>query len=92
MPWYDYQCRSCDHEFTETLVMDDRDKPTRKKCPECGRKTVSKLIGNVVMGDPVNLGRVKPDETFKEVIAKINEGHGRKGSKYEIKDRMTRSS
>ena len=91
MPWYDYQCRSCDHEFTESLVMDDRDKPTRRKCPGCGRKTVSKLIGNVMMGDSALLdaGGEKPDATYSEVIAKINEREGIKGSRYELKDRLS---
>ena len=92
MPWYDFQCRSCDHEFTEVLKMDDREKPTRKKCPDCGKKTVSKLIGNVLMADPVNLGRTRPDETYREVLSKINAEQKLKGTKYEIKDRMTRSS
>ena len=91
MPWYDFQCRSCDHEFTEVLKMDDRDKPTRKKCPGCGRKTVSKLIGNVVMGDAVNLdgGGERPDDSYREVISRINEREGIKGTRYELSDRMT---
>jgi hypothetical protein len=72
--------------------MDHREKPTRKKCPRCGRKTVSKLVGNLAMVDPVNIGRIKPDETYREVLAKINEEQKLKGTKYEIKDRMTRSS
>jgi putative FmdB family regulatory protein len=91
MPWYDFQCRSCDYEFTEVLKMDDREKPTRKKCPGCGRKTVSKLIGNVVMGDAVNLdgGGERPDDSYREVISRINEREGIKGTRYELSDRMT---
>ena len=89
MPWYDYQCRSCEHEFTESLMMVDRDKPTRRKCPDCGRKTVSKLIGNVMTADSVVIGTTKPDESFKEVIARINEGQNIKGTRYELQDRMS---
>ena len=90
MPWYDFQCRSCDHEFTEILAMDDRDKPTRKKCSECGKKTVSKLFGNVQFGDPMNLGLQKPSSAYTEVVEKIRENTGIKGTKYDIDDRIRR--
>ena len=73
MPWYDYQCKNCEHAFTEVLRMDDRKKPTRRKCPECGRKMVKQLLGNVAMVDSTIIGRTKPDGGFSEVISKINE-------------------
>ena len=43
MPLYDYECKACGHEFDELIRMVDREKPTRKKCPECGRKKVKQV-------------------------------------------------
>lgn len=42
MPTYDYQCASCGHEFEEFQSMTA--KPLRK-CPECGKNTLERLIG-----------------------------------------------
>ena len=35
MPTYTYNCRKCDHDFSETLRMDDRKIPLGKPCPKC---------------------------------------------------------
>ena len=88
MPWYDYQCRSCDHVFTEVLRLADYKKPTKRKCPECGRKTVGHILGNLSIVDPVNVGRIRPDNSYNEVISKINESEGIKGTRYELEGRM----
>jgi len=88
MPWYDYQCRNCEHEFTEVLRMDDRKKPTRRKCPECGRKMVKILLGTLAIADSVNIGRTKPDNAYSEVVSKINETNKIKGTRYELQDRL----
>lgn len=42
MPTYDYACRSCEHEFEAFQSMND--KPL-VKCPECGRRTLERLVG-----------------------------------------------
>ena len=42
MPTYDYQCASCGHEFEEFQSMSA--KPL-KKCPECSKNTLERLIG-----------------------------------------------
>jgi putative FmdB family regulatory protein len=42
MPTYDYICRACDHAFEEFQSMSA--KPL-KKCPECGKQKLERLIG-----------------------------------------------
>lgn len=42
MPTYDYVCDACDHEFE--LFQSITAKPKRK-CPECGRMRLRRLIG-----------------------------------------------
>lgn len=88
MPWYDYLCYNCEHEFTEVFSIDDRNIPVEADCPECGEREIRKLIGNVMMADSVNLGITKPDAAYGEVISKINEASGIKGTRYQLEDRM----
>ena len=42
MPTYDYVCEACNHEFE--LFQSIKDEPKRK-CPECGRLKLRRLIG-----------------------------------------------
>ena len=42
MPTYDYKCNACDHTFEEFQSITA--KPI-KKCPECGKMRVKRLIG-----------------------------------------------
>jgi putative FmdB family regulatory protein len=42
MPTYDYVCQECEHQFE--LFQSITAKPTRK-CPECGRMKLQRLIG-----------------------------------------------
>ncbi len=42
MPTYDYQCQACGHEFEEFQMMTA--KPLRK-CPECKKLKLKRLIG-----------------------------------------------
>ncbi len=41
MPIYEYQCEKCDHQFDALQKISE--KPL-KKCPECGKKSLTKLI------------------------------------------------
>jgi len=42
MPTYDYQCQACDHTFEEFQSMSAKH---LKKCPECGKNKLVRLIG-----------------------------------------------
>jgi len=42
MPTYEYKCKSCGHKFEKFHSMTAA---SIKKCPECGKRTVERLIG-----------------------------------------------
>lgn len=42
MPTYDYICTACDHGFE---LFQSITEAAKKKCPECGKRTLRRLIG-----------------------------------------------
>lgn len=42
MPTYDYQCDACNHAFELFQGIND---PKKKKCPNCGKQKLRRLIG-----------------------------------------------
>lgn len=42
MPTYDYRCKACGHAFEEFQMMSD---PVLRKCPECKKLKLERLIG-----------------------------------------------
>ncbi len=42
MPTYDYQCDACDHAFE---LFQSIKAATKRKCPECGKLKLRRLIG-----------------------------------------------
>lgn len=42
MPTYDYRCNACGHAFEEFQMMSD---PVLRKCPECKKLKLERLIG-----------------------------------------------
>ena len=42
MPTYEYQCDACGHEFEKFQSITA---PAIRKCPECGKRKVRRLIG-----------------------------------------------
>ena len=43
MPFYEYQCQNCGHLFEELQSI--KEEPL-KKCPNCGKEKLKKLIGS----------------------------------------------
>jgi putative FmdB family regulatory protein len=43
MPTYQYQCEACDHSFEILQSMMDK---KLKKCPDCGKSKLNRLIGS----------------------------------------------
>jgi putative FmdB family regulatory protein len=42
MPTYDYRCEACEHTFE---LYQSITAPTKRKCPQCGRLKLRRLIG-----------------------------------------------
>ena len=42
MPTYDYLCQACEHAFE---LFQQMSAPVKKKCPECGKLKLQRLIG-----------------------------------------------
>ena len=42
MPTYDYQCESCGHQFE---LFQSMSAPVKRKCPECSKLKLKRLIG-----------------------------------------------
>jgi putative FmdB family regulatory protein len=42
VPTYDYRCNACGHEFELFQSMSDK---VKRKCPQCGKPTLERLIG-----------------------------------------------
>jgi putative FmdB family regulatory protein len=78
MPLYEYQCSACNHLWDDFYTIAKRNAPTRKPCPKCGKKKITKLAAsNTKVIDPVRLGITRPDHGFKDVISKIKKAHPR---------------
>ena len=48
MPYYDYLCTSCEHEFEVCMKISERNIPTQEPCPECSEREVKHKIDNTI--------------------------------------------
>src|ERR1700746_2150366 len=80
MPTYDYVCDACDHEFE---LFQSITEPVKRKCPECGKPKLRRLIGTGAAIMFKGSGFYKTDyrsESYKKQ-AKADKSHGSGESK-----------
>ena len=75
MPLYDYKCSECNHVFEKSEKIKDRQKPTKKPCPNCSKKKVELQIGVPAICDPIRIGVKKHDKGWHEVLSKVNKAN-----------------
>ena len=76
MPYYDYKCEKCGHEFEENLKIAERDTPTEQPCrfPTCGGE-VRMVYAKPHIGDPWHHSGKKVDEGVKDRLREIKSSH-----------------
>ena len=90
MPFYNYECSECLHEFEELKSISDYDKPIKEPCPSCYKVGyISRLIsGASALCDSMLLettkGLPKPTRDFNERLRHIKKIHP--GSPIEVRD------
>ena len=76
MPLYDYACRKCDNQFTETRSVADRKIPLESPCPECGGELFQKLSGTSLVSDSMGTLRRAGTE-WQDVLKGIKKASGK---------------
>ena len=69
MPFYEYGCSECSHEFEEFKTIAQYDVPLSKPCPSCYKiGYITRLISGAEICDPVSLGVTKVPKGYNEII------------------------
>ena len=67
MPEYPYRCLACQHTFSDIIPM--KEYKTRRKCPECKKYKLERVLGNVtgfVKGEATTLGQLAEQNAQKK--------------------------
>ena len=76
MPFYEYGCSKCSHEFEEFKTIAEYDAPLKEECPSCYKVGyISRLISGAEICDPVSLGVKKVPKGYNEIIKNIKKNH-----------------
>ena len=76
MPFYEYECSECSHEFEEFKTMAEYDVPLSEPCPSCYKVGyISRLISGAEICDPVSVGVRKVPKGYNEVVKNIKKNY-----------------
>ena len=76
MPFYEYGCNECSHQFEEFKVIAEYDVPLSEPCPSCYKVGyIDRLISGAEICDPVSLGVRKVPKGYNEVIKNIKKSY-----------------
>jgi len=76
MPFYEYGCSECSHEFEQFRTMAEYDVPLKESCPSCYKVGyISRFISGAEICDPVSLGVKKVPKGYNEIIKNIKKNH-----------------
>jgi len=76
MPFYEYGCSECSHEFEEFKTIAEYDAPLKEPCPSCYKVGyITRLISGAEICDPVSVGVRKVPKGYNEVIKNIKKSY-----------------
>ena len=76
MPFYEYGCSECQHEFEEFRTIAEYDAPLSESCPSCYKiGYITRLISGAEICDPVSLGVRKVPKGYNDVIKNIKKSY-----------------
>jgi len=76
MPFYDFGCSECLHEFETFKTIAEYDIPLSEPCPSCYKVGyIQRLVSGAEICDPVSLGVRKVPKGYNEVIKNIKKNH-----------------
>ncbi len=77
MPTYSFNCKSCDKNWDTFLTMENRDNPTKEKCPHCLKKSVERcwMGGSMsIQSDTTLTPNKATGGQWNELMAKMKSG------------------
>jgi putative FmdB family regulatory protein len=93
MPFYEYKCSNCGFELEELQKMSDE---PLKKCPECGKNTLQKLLGTggglIFKGSGFYLTDYKKKSSSSQDSSKSSRSTGSKKEANKSNDKSTDKS
>ena len=76
MPFYEYGCNECSHEFEAFKTIAEYDIPLSEPCPSCYKVGyITRLVSGAEICDPVSLGVRKVPSGYNEVVKNIKKSY-----------------